>query len=86
MSFTIVGFGFSKLTSQLLTAPPCLIATIGVLLGGYLAGKYNRRSPLLVGGSFIVGFGYLFLLLLHDKWGKNDGVSCLYMYLLRFSY
>jgi MFS family permease len=68
------GFGFTTLTSQLLTAPPCLVATLGVLAGGYLAGKYNRRSPLLVAGSFIVATGYLFLLLLRDKWGKNNEI------------
>ncbi|KAI9252187.1 major facilitator superfamily domain-containing protein [Helicostylum pulchrum] len=64
----IGGFGFSPLTSQLLTAPPCAVATIGVLAGGYLAGKYNRRSPLLVIGSFIIAAGYLCLLVLYDKW------------------
>ncbi|KAI7892932.1 major facilitator superfamily domain-containing protein [Mucor mucedo] len=64
----IGGFGFSPLTSQLLTAPPCAVATIGVLAGGYLAGRYNRRSPLLVVGSFIIAIGYLCLLVLYDKW------------------
>ncbi|KAI8070524.1 major facilitator superfamily domain-containing protein [Gilbertella persicaria] len=66
--FLIDGFGFSPLTSQLLTAPPCAVATVGVLIGGYLAGKYNRRSPLLVAGSLIIAIGYLCLLVLYNKW------------------
>lgn len=58
------------MTSQLLTAPPAAVATVGVLAGGYLAGRYNRRSPLLVIGSFIIAIGYLCLLVLYDKLGK----------------
>lgn len=68
-----IGLGFSTLTSQLLAAPPSLAAMVGVLLGGYLAGKLNNRSPLIVVGSSVVAVGYLLLLLLHDKWGKDNG-------------
>ncbi|KAL7321203.1 hypothetical protein PS15m_000998 [Mucor circinelloides] len=64
----IDGFGFDPKTSQLLTAPPCAIATIGVLTGGYLAGRYNRRSPLLVIGSITIAIGYTCLLFLTNKW------------------
>lgn len=65
-----LGFGFDPKTSQLLTAPPCAIATIGVLTGGYLAGRYNRRSPLLVIGSITIAIGYTCLLFLTNKWGN----------------
>ncbi|ORE07999.1 MFS general substrate transporter [Rhizopus microsporus var. microsporus] len=64
----ISGFGFDMSTTQLLTAPPCVTATIGVLLGGYLGGKYNCRSPILAVGSIIVAAAYLCLYLLYDKW------------------
>lgn len=66
------GFGFPTLTSQLLTAPPCAVATIGVLTGGYLTSKYNKRSPLLAGGSIIIAIGYLCLLTLTNKWGNIE--------------
>ncbi|KAI9483211.1 MAG: major facilitator superfamily domain-containing protein [Benjaminiella poitrasii] len=64
----IDGFGFETLTSQLLTAPPCAVATIGVLFGGYLASRFNKRSPLLLIGSLIIATGYLCLLVLRDRW------------------
>ncbi|CAO3634434.1 unnamed protein product [Mucor fragilis] len=64
----IDGFGFDPKTSQLLTAPPCAIATMGVLAGGYLAGRYNRRSPLLVIGSITIAIGYTCLLVLTNRW------------------
>ncbi|KAI8641695.1 major facilitator superfamily domain-containing protein [Parasitella parasitica] len=64
----IDGFGFDHKTAQLLTAPPCVIGTIGILVGGYLAGRYNCRSPLLAIGSLIIAIGYTCLLLLKDKW------------------
>ncbi|KAL9542748.1 hypothetical protein MBANPS3_008457 [Mucor bainieri] len=64
----IDGFGFDPKTSQLLTAPPCAVATIGVLTGGYLASRYNRRSPLLVVGSITIAIGYTCLLVLTNKW------------------
>ncbi|CEP08234.1 hypothetical protein [Parasitella parasitica] len=64
----IDGFGFERKTAQLLTAPPCVIGTIGILIGGYLAGRYNCRSPLLAIGSLIIAVGYTCLLLLKDKW------------------
>lgn len=70
INFAHLGFGFDPKTSQLLTAPPCAIATIGVLAGGYLASRYNRRSPLLAIGSIIIAIGYTCLLLLTNKWGK----------------
>ncbi|KAI7904083.1 major facilitator superfamily domain-containing protein [Cokeromyces recurvatus] len=63
----IDGFGFTTLNSQLLTAPPCAVATVSVLLGGYLTGRYNKRSPLLFAGSIIIAIGYLCLLILRDK-------------------
>jgi MFS family permease len=81
-----IGFGFSSLTSQLLTAPPCAVATIGVLAGGYLAGRYNRRSPLLVVGSIIVAIGYLCLLVLYDKWGKGLNKNIIPMVTKTFTY
>lgn len=68
-----LGFGFDPKTSQLLTAPPCAIATMGVLAGGYLAGRYNRRSPLLVIGSITIAIGYTCLLVLTNRWGKCQG-------------
>ena len=67
----IGGFGFSSLTSQLLTAPPCVVCTIGILLGGYLSARFECRSPILVIGSIIIAIGYGLLLILTDKWGKH---------------
>ncbi|KAI8387441.1 major facilitator superfamily domain-containing protein [Blakeslea trispora] len=64
----IDGFGFSHLNSQLLTAPPCAVATLTVLVGGYLSGKYSKRSLLLSTGSVTMAIGYLCLLLFNDKW------------------
>ncbi|OBZ90516.1 putative transporter C11D3.18C [Choanephora cucurbitarum] len=64
----IDGFGFSHLTSQLLTAPPFAVATIAVLIGGYLSGRYGKRSLLLSIGSLIIAIGYLCLLLVDDRW------------------
>lgn len=68
-----LGFGFDPKTSQLLTAPPCAVATMGVLTGGYLASRYNRRSPLLVVGSITIAIGYTCLLVLTNRWGKCQG-------------
>ncbi|KAI8875131.1 MFS general substrate transporter [Backusella circina FSU 941] len=58
----IDGFGFTVLQAQLLTAPPAVLSTFTVLLGGYLINKYNYRSPLIVVGSLMSALGYLLLM------------------------
>ncbi|KAI8987241.1 major facilitator superfamily domain-containing protein [Mycotypha africana] len=64
----IGSFGFTSTTAQLLTAPPFGVATLSVLLGGYLASRFNFRSPLLAAGSIIIAMGYSSLLIFTNKW------------------
>lgn len=68
----IDGFGFPVLTSQLLSAPPNVIQTIMIVLGGYLADKYNnKRGILMVTGFFTAAMGFLMLFVLESRWGKS---------------
>ncbi|KAI8068724.1 major facilitator superfamily domain-containing protein [Gongronella butleri] len=64
----IVGFGYPVLTSQLLTAPPSIVSAIFILTGGYLANRFNLRSPIICIGFGIMAVGYMLLLVLHDTW------------------
>lgn len=65
-----VGFGFEPSTAQLLTAPPCVTGTLGILLGGYLVSRYDARAPILVIGSTMIAISYLALYFIYHKWGK----------------
>ncbi|KAI9008783.1 major facilitator superfamily domain-containing protein [Phycomyces nitens] len=64
----IDGFGFSVLTSQLLTAPPALLSTFIMLMGGALADRCKARTPLVMAGFCLMGIGYLLLLVLQNTW------------------
>lgn len=66
----IDGFGFSVLTSQLLSAPPNILQVVAIILGGYLTDKYNKRGYVLAIGFSIASIGYILLLVLNDRWGK----------------
>lgn len=67
----IDGFGFPVLESQLLSAPPNVVQTITIILGGYLADKYeNKRGALMVTGFGIGAIGYMLLIVLQGRWGK----------------
>ncbi|KAI7869536.1 major facilitator superfamily domain-containing protein [Spinellus fusiger] len=68
MPTIIDGFGFSTLIAQLLTAPPALLLTLMILLGGALADKCTHRSILIMGGFAMIGLGYLLLLVLKNPW------------------
>ncbi|KAI8639979.1 major facilitator superfamily domain-containing protein [Parasitella parasitica] len=66
----IDGFGFPVLESQLLSAPPNVIQTIFIILGGYLADKFeNKRGVLMTVGFSVGAMGYMLLLILHERWG-----------------
>lgn len=68
-------FGFPVLTSQLLSAPPNVMQTIMTLLGGYLTDKYsNKRGRLMGFGFFLAAIGYLLLIVLEGRWGKNKKI------------
>lgn len=66
----IDGFGFSVLTSQLLSAPPSILQTCSTVLGGYLTDKYNKRGYIMVIGFSIMSIGYTLLLVLHERWAR----------------
>jgi MFS family permease len=68
----IDGFGFPVLTSQLLSAPPNVMQTVMIVLGGYMTDKYeNKRGVLMVTGFFTAAIGYMMLFLLESRWGKK---------------
>lgn len=69
-SYIYVGFGFSVVTSQLMTAPPNIVSVIMVIVGGYIVDKYNRRAVVLATGFSIMALGYFLLYVLRDRWGK----------------
>lgn len=69
--YIYLGFGFPVLTTQLLTAPPCVLAGALVLICGILADRGNRRAIMVTVGSMTVAFGYILLLVLQNRWGKN---------------
>ncbi|KAI8139821.1 major facilitator superfamily domain-containing protein, partial [Fennellomyces sp. T-0311] len=65
----IDGFGFSVLTSQLLSAPPNLVSITVVLISGYMTEKYsNCRAKLMVASSCVLTIGYTMMLVLHERW------------------
>ncbi|CAO3649795.1 unnamed protein product [Mucor fragilis] len=67
----IDGFGFPVLESQLLSAPPNVVQTISIILGGYLADKYeNKRGALMVTGFSIGAIGYMLLIILQGRWAR----------------
>ncbi|KAI9282332.1 major facilitator superfamily domain-containing protein [Sporodiniella umbellata] len=75
----IQGFGFDPQTAQLLTAPPCLTGTLGLLLGGFLVVRFNLRSPFLAFGAFLIALGYLslyFLFFLYISILGGNGLAC----------
>ncbi|OBZ88861.1 hypothetical protein A0J61_03089 [Choanephora cucurbitarum] len=66
----IDGFGFTVLTTQLLTAPPSLVATLAVIAGGLMIDKYqNKRGMIMSIGFLIASFGYMLLLFVQGRWG-----------------
>lgn len=68
----IDGFGFPVLESQLLSAPPNVVQTISIIIGGYMADKFeNKRGILMVIGFSIGAIGYMLLLILQGRWGKS---------------
>ncbi|KAI9319244.1 major facilitator superfamily domain-containing protein [Dichotomocladium elegans] len=65
----IDGFGFPVLTSQLLTAPPNVLAAAVMLLSRYLTDRYeNVRAKVAMCGFITMAIGYTLLLVLHDRW------------------
>lgn len=68
----LLGFGFPVLTSQLLTAPPNLLGAVVILLSGRATDCLpNCRAKILVTGFLTMALGYMMLLVLHDRWGKQ---------------
>lgn len=71
----LLGFGFPVLTSQLLTAPPNVLGAVVMLLSGRATDRLpNCRAKILVSGFLIMALGYMMLLVLHDRWGKQKHV------------
>ncbi|KAI8977614.1 major facilitator superfamily domain-containing protein [Mycotypha africana] len=67
----IDGFGFSVLTSQLLSAPPHFMQLVAVITGGYIADRYaNKRGVLIMAGFGTGALGYLLLIVLKDIWAR----------------
>ncbi|KAI7901670.1 major facilitator superfamily domain-containing protein [Cokeromyces recurvatus] len=67
----IDGFGFPIFTSQLLSAPPNVLQTVSIIMGGYMSDKFdNKRGLLIFTGFIIASIGYMLLLILQDRWGN----------------
>lgn len=67
----IDGFGFPVLTSQLLSAPPNVIQTIMIIVGGYSADKFiNRRGFIIAAAFSTAALGFMLLLVLENRWGR----------------
>ncbi|KAI8089247.1 major facilitator superfamily domain-containing protein [Halteromyces radiatus] len=64
----IKGFGYPTLTSQLLTAPPSVVNSVFILLGGYLTDRFDFRTPVLMTGFSIMALAYTLMLVLNDAW------------------
>ncbi|KAG0164348.1 hypothetical protein DFQ28_010439 [Apophysomyces sp. BC1034] len=70
----IAGFGFPLLTSQLLSAPPSVIASCTLLLAGVLDNRYNCRAFLIMIGFAITSAAYALLLILHQPWALYGAI------------
>lgn len=55
----LVGMGFSNTQSQLLSAPPYIIAAIFTYLGGWLTDKYQIRGPVIAVHQLLTAVGML---------------------------
>ncbi|KAF7731928.1 hypothetical protein EC973_007759 [Apophysomyces ossiformis] len=64
----IEGFGFSSLQSQLLSAPPSVVACATLFLAGVLDNRYNCAASLIVVGFVATSIAYALLFLLHSPW------------------
>lgn len=63
------------LTTELLTAPPCVVAALLVLVCGFLADRGNKRTALVVSGSLVVSLGYLLHILLRQhRWASYGAI------------
>ena len=69
------GFGFSTLTTQLLTAPPAIVAGVMIIICGVLADKGNKRAAMVTTGSAIIALGFLMLLTVDSPWGNYINIS-----------
>ncbi|KAG2227300.1 hypothetical protein INT45_004255, partial [Circinella minor] len=65
----IKGFGFSTLTTQLLTAPPFIVAGVMIIICGVLADKGNKRAIIATSGSIVIALGFVMLLTIDNPWG-----------------
>ncbi|KAI9275565.1 major facilitator superfamily domain-containing protein [Phascolomyces articulosus] len=70
----IKGFGFSSLTTQLLTAPPSVIAALLILICGLLADRGNKRAIMVASGSCLIALGFLLLAILDNRWGSYGAI------------
>ncbi|ORY93357.1 major facilitator superfamily domain-containing protein [Syncephalastrum racemosum] len=79
--FLIHGLGFPVLQAQLLTAPPCVVAAVSMLVCGILVDRLiNKRALIVSIGSLLVAFGYCLLLafppalvwgMSYDRYGRS---------------
>ncbi|KAJ5834942.1 Major facilitator superfamily domain general substrate transporter [Penicillium robsamsonii] len=55
----LMGMGFSNTQSQLLSAPPYIIAALFTYLGGWFTDKYQIRGPVIVTHQLLTAVGML---------------------------
>lgn len=55
----LMGMGFSNTQSQLLSAPPYIIAAFFTYLGGWLTDKYQIRGPVIAVHQLLTAVGML---------------------------
>lgn len=55
----LMGMGFSSTQSQLLSAPPYILAAASTYLGGWFTDKYQIRGPVIAAYQILTAIGML---------------------------
>ena len=58
----ISSLGYTRVTAQLFTVPPNMVAFFSVILGCYFSDKFRARGPVIIAGCSLAIGGYIMLL------------------------
>lgn len=58
----IADLGFATWKAQLMTVPPYVLSSIGIVSGAWLAARTGRRAPFIIGSAVVAILGYIILL------------------------
>ncbi|KAH8998469.1 major facilitator superfamily domain-containing protein [Lactarius akahatsu] len=70
----VADLGFATWKAQLMTVPPNVLATVGIVFGAWLAARTGRRASLIIGSAVVAIIGYIILLTTKTAGAQYVGV------------